>query len=93
MTKATTIIAPRTTHPTMSACASEISTLLTPSSASGKGSSEGDGDGSIALENDVETEVPSQGEFAQDVIDTFHLALPIFISRVSYVGVSLSIGS
>lgn len=30
-------------------------------------------------------------EFVKDVVDTIHLALPIFISRVSYVGVSSTI--
>lgn len=42
----------------------------------------------------VDTESGSKNEmaktitFGQDIIDTFHLALPIFVSRVSYVGVS-----
>jgi hypothetical protein len=35
----------------------------------------------------------SPTSFAQDVVDTFHLAIPIFISRVSYVGVSILLDS
>jgi len=47
----------------------------------------------VAIENNAKncTADLSHGEFAKDVVDTIHLALPIFISRVSYVGVSSSI--
>jgi hypothetical protein len=52
-----------------------------------------EGYSSIAVdtESDIEdNNDESSTSFAQDVIDTFHLAIPIFISRVSYVGVRVS---
>jgi hypothetical protein len=52
--------------------------------------SRSEGYGAIAVENAIDYEDDTSdvsSSFMQDVMDTFHLAFPIFISRVSYVGV------
>lgn len=51
---------------------------------------ESDDCGAVAIENDANNSPADfiHCEFAKDAVDTIQLALPIFISRVSYVGVS-----
>ena len=43
---------------------------------------------SVETGDDQQIVKDSSGSFMQDIIDTFHLAVPIFISRVSSIGVS-----
>lgn len=44
---------------------------------------------SVDKGSDLQKDVAKTNTFREDIIDTFHLALPIFVSRVSYVGVSV----
>jgi hypothetical protein len=63
----------------------ESSMLLPATAVEGYSSIAADTESGIEENNDE-----SSTSFAQDVVDTFHLAIPIFISRVSYVGVRVS---
>ncbi|KAL3799012.1 hypothetical protein HJC23_005151 [Cyclotella cryptica] len=70
-----------------SGCKSELSPLL-PSASAPENHGSCTDSSAIALEDDAKNGIakPFHREFAKDVVDTIHLALPIFISRVSYVG-------
>jgi len=64
---------------------SEDSPLL---SATAVSSDEGFSSVAVEQGNITDDALDVSTTFKQDILDTFHLAVPIFISRVSYVGVS-----